>query len=342
MKPFHLAIILSSLLMSPAHANTHQLRQYRDPETQWLVVEAMHGDTVASLIPEAGCNLFSIVYRDTELLKQPGSIANVNGTGCGTPILYPTPNRVRNASFTFDDQTFHFPPNNGPNFIHGLVHNVPWTLQSVEHTPVQTEILCSLDFTPGSRRYELFPITHTIFMRVTIREGAVSWKYTVQNRSAEHRLPFGLGLHPWFLYQKGGRPQTLLTVPATHWMESEQMLPSGRLIPLEETELDARQKRTLEGFVIDDVYYGLAPDQPTIVQFPQNDLEVRFSASPEFKHLVVYTPAEQPWFCIENQTCSTDAHNLYQKGLTQESGLQIVLPGATASGEVTYSFGRCH
>ncbi len=82
-------------------------------------------------------------------------------------------------------------PTTGPILSRSLVHNVPWTLQSVGHTPVQTEILCSLDFTPGSRRYELFPITHTIFIRVTIREGAVSWKYTVQNRSAEHRLHSG-------------------------------------------------------------------------------------------------------------------------------------------------------
>jgi len=39
----------------------------------------------------------------------------------GTPVLYPMPNRVRDGVFTFGGRTFTFAPNNGPNYIHGLV-----------------------------------------------------------------------------------------------------------------------------------------------------------------------------------------------------------------------------
>ena len=43
-------------------------------------------------------------------------------------------------------------------------------------------------------------------------------------------------------------------------------------------------------------------------------------------------PKDAAWFCVEDQTCSTDAHNLYARGLKQESHLQIVEPGKTQSG----------
>ena len=39
-------------------------------------------------------------------------------------------------------------------------------------------------------------------------------------------------------------------------------------------------------------------------------------------------------FCVRAQTCSTDAHNLFARGLKRESHLQVVEPGKTGSGWV--------
>jgi aldose 1-epimerase len=326
------------ILTSVISVKSSELQQFRDPETQWLVIQVKQGETTVRLVPEAGCNVISIEFKGTELLRTPKKIADAPGVGNGVPILYPTPNRVRDAAFTFDDKTYEFPSNNGANFIHGLVHSVPWTLEAIDHAEEKTVITCILDFEPGTKRFELFPIPHRITMRITVTDGTVTWKYEVKNLSSDQRLPFGFALHPYFMYQQGGRSETYLTVPATHWMESKEMLPSGRLIPLGETELDARSPRNLEGFVIDDVYFGLSPERPVEVEFRKSGLELFFTGGPSFRHLVVYTPSGQPWFCVENQTCSTDAHNLYTNGLTLESGLQVLEPGKTASDEVTYSF----
>ena len=54
-------------------------------------------------------------------------------------------------------------------------------------------------------------------------------------------------------------------------------------------------------------------------------------ASELFTHSVVYTPAGQPFFCVENQSCSTDAHNLYARGLEKEAHLTVLPPGASLS-----------
>ena len=50
--------------------------------------------------------------------------------------------------------------------------------------------------------------------------------------------------------------------------------------------------------------------------------------------MVVYTPPGRPFFCMENQTCSTDAHNLYSKGLEKEAHLLIAGQGKKVSGWV--------
>jgi aldose 1-epimerase len=64
---------------------------------------------------------------------------------------------------------------------------------------------------------------------------------------------------------------------------------------------------------------------------------MQLSTSNEFSHVVVYTP-NAPYFCIENQTCSTDAHNLYTRGYHKESGLEIVESGTSKKGEIRWVF----
>jgi aldose 1-epimerase len=41
-------------------------------------------------------------------------------------------------------------------------------------------------------------------------------------------------------------------------------------------------------------------------------------------------------FCIENQTCSTDAHNLHARGFTREAHLLVLAPGKIARGSLEW------
>jgi aldose 1-epimerase len=67
---------------------------------------------------------------------------------------------------------------------------------------------------------------------------------------------------------------------------------------------------------------------------------VRLSGSAAFTHLVVFTPPDRPFFCIENQTSSTDAHNLWADGKREESHLLVVPPGKASSGHVDWTIRR--
>lgn len=316
-----------------------EVQQVKDAETGWTVYTMCAGKTCVSVVPQAGCNVYSIKHDGRELLKQPKSLKELPGFMYGNPICYPTPNRVANAAFTFEGKTYNFPANNGKNFLHGLVHSAPWEYLGAEGTANETTLHCRIEFKEGTDWFKLFPFPHTFKLAINVKEGAVKFTYTVDNTAGSGPVPYGLAFHPWFLYQ-GSRANTFLQVPATHVYEVSDpsptgLIPTGKQLPLEGNPHDLRTARTLEGFVIDDVFSGMTPDKSAVIDFRDIKLKLSLPATADFSHMVVYTPKE-PWFCVENQTCSTDAHNLYARGLTKEANLIIVPKGQTHSGTAEF------
>ncbi len=313
-----------------------ELSVERDAATGWQVFTLKQGATTVRVVPAAGANAYSVVHRGTEFFRVPEELKRLPGVGHGNPILYPTPNRVKGAKFTFEGKTYEFTANCGGNFIHGLVHSEAFEVDSYDAKDDFAEMTLSLTFAPGSRPYQLFPFKHVFRMTIRVREGAVRWTYEVDNRDGDANLPFGVAFHPYVIYQKS-RQETYLQVPASHLMEASNQLPSGNLLELDGHPLDAREPRSLEGFDSDDVYFGMQPDKPATVTFRDVKRRIAFTASPEFTHLVVWTP-DQPYFGIENQTCSTDAHNLASQGKGDVAHLQICPPGQRKTGSVEYRF----
>jgi len=325
-------IVLCGVMPLPAG----EIQIQRDAETDWPIYSLSHGKTVARLAPDAGCNLFSIEVDGVEFLRVPDDTRRLRGVGYGTPILYPTPNRVRGGKFVFRNREFNFPQNNSENFIHGLVHSVPWQVADSGTDDQGAWIEAELEFNADMPGYQNFPLPHRLQLRIFVTDGAVEWTYRVDNTNGKKTIPFGFALHPYFLYQ-GKRAGTFLKVPASHWMEAENLLPTGRLIPLAETEFDLRRPTSLAKLRLDDVFYGVLPERPVWVDFRDVGRRIILKSGPSFKHVVIYTP-EQPFFCVENQTCSTDAHNLHNAGYKRAAQLQVCEPGRTLSDTVRYEF----
>lgn len=310
-----------------------ELKVNRDEHTQTTTYRLSQGETAIEVAPEAGANVFSLQVSGVEYFRRPNDLRQLPGVGYGNPILYPMPNRVRGAEFTFDGQQYPFPANAGKNFIHGLVHSRAWKVAQIESKRDSVSLAMTLDFEPGTELYKLFPFEHRLQVTVRVHSNGVRWTYFVIN-TGERPVPFGFAFHPYFVYQ-GNRRDTYLKVPATHLMEATDQLPSGELLELDQHPLDAREPKSLEGFRADDVYFGMQTGQPAEVEFRDRGRRVTFRASEEFTHLVVYTP-DQPFFCIENQTCATDAHNLHAAGKQAAAHLQLCAPGETKSGWVEY------
>src|ERR1700716_2528100 len=92
-------LLLSSLLLLPFVARAADMAISGDPDTGWPVLSIKQGDTLVKLAPNAGANVFSISYKGTELIKSPKSLKELPGFAYGVPVLYPTPNRVRDGVF---------------------------------------------------------------------------------------------------------------------------------------------------------------------------------------------------------------------------------------------------
>lgn len=303
------------------------------PDTGWPIIRLSCKDsrvaahqTIAQICPSQGCNLFDWVVDGIEYLSDFGSVKGSARQLLGTPILFPTPNRIRDAHFTFDGRTFAFPPNNGSNFIHGLVRDMTWTADEPVIEDESISLRTSVTIAPGEPAFDLYPIKTSLVLIYTLRPGHIRLDFTVMNEDERQRLPFGLAIHPYFRVI-GPRDSVRIQVPARKWMEAVDLLPTGKLVDLTHAPADLRQPQPLSVLSLDDVYWGLDSSTPQAIYYDNIGTKLTLAASDLFTHSVVYTPAEQPYFCLENQSCSTDAHNLYAKGLEEAAHLMILEPG---------------
>jgi aldose 1-epimerase len=292
----------------------------------------------ARIAPAAGANLFSLKIGDDELLVPPPSLAELAHSPAGTPVLFPTPNRVRDATFEFEGRHFSFPANSEKNFIHGLVRRRPWHSDPPRAGGNGASATVWIDWNAEQPDFAQLPIEHRLTLTFTLSRSGLRIAYAVANRSRQ-RFPFGFGLHPWFRVP-GERRDVFLHIPAAKRMEAEARLPTGKLIPVKDTPFDLRRPTSLENLDLDDVYFGASAAAAPGFEWRDRGIRVSLGASRAFTHVVVYTPPGRPTFCIENQTSSTDAHNLHARGLTREAHLAVVAPGRTARGQVDWKITR--
>jgi glucose/arabinose dehydrogenase/galactose mutarotase-like enzyme len=313
-----------------------EIFEHTDPATGTQVYVLKQGGTVVRFAPTKGANVFSIQVRGIEYLRTPPNMYAFNDGLYGVPILYPTPNRVSDAKFVFHGQTYELEPNFGPHRIHGLVISRPWRVLATETTERSASISSAIEFAPGTRLYQQFPFAHRLVLSLDVTDGGVRWTYEVDNSRGATGVPFGFGLHPYFRYQ-GAREDTFVTLPATHLMEARDALPSGELIPAAELDYRLGEPVSLHGRTYDDVFWGMRPDAPAVIDFRDRNRRVTLAASAEFTHAVLWA-GDSPIFSVENQTSSTDAHNLHAAGHTEAAHLQVCAAGETCSGWVEYRF----
>lgn len=284
----------------------------------------------ASIVPQAGANLYSLMLGKVELLRQPPSIADLPGWDYGIPILYPTPNRVENSKFTFDGETFRFVPNDGLHFLHGLVLRTDWKYEAPQLVEWGIKFTAWIDFLPSLSLFKFFPYHHTLTVTYILYSRGLKIEFSVENKDSRS-LPFGFGIHPYFKIL-GTRKSTYVCVPAQSRMEAIDLLPTGRLVALDNSIYDLREPSSLGNMFFDDVYWGMRPEYPAYWQDKEKRLKVTLSASKHFTHMVIYSPKGETFFCMENQTCSTDAHNLFSQDFKDEAHLLIAKPGESIKG----------
>ena len=333
------------------------------PYTAWVGVDPTLHSTVISLLyedrsnparsitvaiaPELGSNMFrlrvgahDVIYCEPDLLKR--------GEFTGNVVLWPLPNRVRDKKYIYQGQTYTLEalkrPGGNEVLIHGLVFDRPWHYDQPVVEQDWVSVTTFVDITPASPFYQGYPFDSRLALTYTLMNTGVTVTYRVQN-NASKKMPFGFALHPYFS-TLSGRQDTLISIPADYVMEADdELLPTGRLLDVRSTMyamFDLRQPVSIANLKLDHVYTGLHPHESAVIEYGEQALRLRISASEDCTHLVIYTPsptAGGSFFCLENQTCSTDAINLYQRGLGEVAHLLELRPGESHGGFIQYAIG---
>ena len=313
----------------------------KDSETGWSVVTLSYINTddssqnkIVKICPDAGDNLFYFKVGEYEIINQPPSISDLRDVHFGTPVLYPTPNRVRNCKYTFMGEEIHQVKNGKERYLHGLVYDEPWEFEEPVVSESSVVLKSHITITKDHHLFPSFPYENTIRLNFTLMKNKIRFDYEVENQGTKP-LPYGFALHPYFKTYDD-RKDNLIQVNVKEAFEAINLLPTGKLYDVKGTPQDISKPTSLEKLDLDHVYYGVTPK--TKVRFIYNNinLQVSLRTSEDFTHIVVYTPVKKNFFCIENQTCSTDAHNMYEKGYKDISHLLIVEPGEKMNGWTEY------
>jgi aldose 1-epimerase len=226
----------------------------------------------------------------------------------GLNLLVPFSNRISGGGFSHDGRFYPLEPNTpGPYPIHGNAFQLPWTVSRVAS---QSATLNLVSDGPGAFRYDAT-------VAYSLGNGALFVRLTVVNR-AVHSLPFGAGLHPWFVRT----PDARLSMHATgYWTETEDHLPDSFRQTAGDARFDFGNGSNLPSDFVNNAITGW--NGRATLGWPARKLCIDIVAAPPLSTVILYSPSPASDFvCIEPVSHSVDAHNRHGPGSAPPQVLQ--------------------
>lgn len=285
------------------------------------------GNSQAVILPEQGALLYSTIFDGQDYMDRSQGYSK-EFIKIGSPLLFPTPNRIADATYTFGGKTVVQKVDGEKRIIHGLVHDMPFTVCAQGTTNDSAFVSMYIEFLPNLPRFDAYPYPCRLTVTWTLFEDRIQLDYLTENLGQED-MPFGFAWHP-FLSKPDAKSITLrVESPAVY--EAVECFPTGKLLSVKEYPQHDISQGTGVLSYRDGVYTGITPTSKVQADYADLGKQLDFFCTPDFKHVVVYTPSDKDFFCIENQTCSTDAINLYAKSVV-ECNLIILAPGQSQHG----------
>ncbi len=304
----------------------------------------LHDDATgasASVLPSFGFNLFDLRLPVAGQVRpivvaEPGWAANPGRAGRnGTPVLFPFPNRIRDARYVFEGKQYQLVANKPPNAIHGFAIEANWEV--VSHQADDSGASITGRFQISRNRPEdlaRWPADAILEMRYTLAGQRLRLDVSVTNPS-NTLLPWGFGIHPYFRLPfdpDGDRARTRIILPASQYWVLQDSLPTGERRPVDD-RLDFRQGKPIDGLDVDDVLTGLLFEgEQGTCRLVDDALgaEFRLGFDRTIRELVVFTPPVGGGvIAVEPYTQTTDAIHLQTIGI--EAGLRILPAGGSDS-----------
>jgi aldose 1-epimerase len=226
----------------------------------------------------------------------------------GCFLLIPFSNRISGGGFHHSGR-FHALAPNLPYSqypTHGNAFSLPWSIRAVSTHSVTLD-LASVG--PGPFRY-------SAGVRYTLNDTCLGIDLLVRNDGPAD-LPFGLGLHPWFVRTPLAR---LSLFAQGFWSEDADHLPDS-FHPAGTGTFDFRDGAPLPSGWINSAFTGW--DGRARLEWPERQLAVEIEAEPPLTTAIVFAPSpDRAFVCIEPVSHSVDAHNSNAPGIAPPQILQ--------------------
>jgi aldose 1-epimerase len=263
------------------------------PTTDLIELEC--ADVQLALCPRIGGCVASLRHAGVDVLR-PGSAEALRAgdpLGLGAFPLFPFSGRVDQGRFRFAGRdvalTPNFPPE--PHAIHGQAWRNAWQVEAASDTAATLTYTHAGDDWPWRYRAEQY---------FSLDERGLELTLSLTNLDTTP-MPAGKGWHPYF-----PRRDARLSADVTAvWLSGEDMIPEAPADLDEETDL--RSMRPVAELHVDNAFD--AENGACSIEWPGKGLTVRLGSSTEFGHLVVYTPDEADFFCVEPVSHAPNALN---------------------------------
>jgi aldose 1-epimerase len=240
--------------------------------------------------------------------------------GCFPMVPYGS--RIRSGRFLFcGREVIESPPTpDTRHTMHGHGWRQQWTV--IERT--EDRIVLEYDHAPDA-----WPWSYRARQSIALTPESLTISLDVENLS-DGLMPAGLGFHPFF----PRTPNATLTAAATGvWLTDAEIMPVERTtVP---PHWDLSSGRRVAELALDNVFTGWTGK--AILTWPERSAALALEASqPLLSFLVIHTPRNDDFFCVEPASHCTDAINLAREGVA-ETGLRVLAPGVRRSATVKLS-----
>ena len=246
-----------------------------------------------------------------------GAKGKVGGQG---DVLIPFPGRVRDGRYTFEGQTYQMPLNDkdGPNAIHGFVRLVPWNVIEQTQQKVMFQISQSADAHAG------YPFALNVIVGYGLTEAGGGCFFEIENKS-DKPAPVAAGFHPYFTVGSEHIDVDTLTLPFASMLEMANLLPTGNVLPVDDTPFDFRKPKPIGSTQFNTCYLNPQRDAEHMIRIrlaaPDTGRTVTIWMDHAFNYVVLYSGDPLPdshrrrALAIEPMTCASDAFNHPEWGL---------------------------
>lgn len=277
-------------------------------------VTLSRGDAVLRIAPDRGFTAYSWQVAGVDYLYRPDGFPVRGDIGQGgIPVLFPWPNRIAGAGFSWRGRRYRLPVTDrrAGTSLHGYACRRPWRVIGRSDDRVSAEFLLSRDAADDARSW---PADAGVRIDYLLTERTLRMTATVFCPD-DRDLPFGFGLHPYFRLPGVSSDWTLRCAADRQW-SLQDCLPTGPPAPVG-PRLDFRDPRGIGVEHFDDALTGLSGG-PGVVErahLSHAGTSISVRSDGAFGHYVIFTPEHRLAVAIEPYTCMTDAVHLEERGI---------------------------